>query len=327
MNLYGVQPEFGKFSRAGTAITIQPDSVLLNEVLAAQLRVKAGDAVLFRLREPTVFSSEAPLSSRSGNSVALRLRVQGILTPAQYGDFSPVAAAAAPRNAFMRLDQLQQAAGLEHRANLVLEAGTTDLPKDFSAVHRKLREWLVRLGLRSPGWLAATAVREASPATGAAVLDDFFWESWSAADAGLDFQVQEQPPVVELRSTRVFLDPAVVRRVTRYDGSVVGAGPVSIAFGKEVFLLTYLANLLRAGTNATPYSMVTAVGPPYTPAGMGDDEIVVNSGWRRTWGCVPATWCRWRISCRTRGRILWKRQTGFACARLCRSPASMPTGR
>ena len=30
-------------------------------------------------------------------------------------------------------------------------------------------------------------------------------------------------------------------------------------------MLTFLANLLTQGTNATPYSMVTAAGPPYTP--------------------------------------------------------------
>ncbi len=40
--------------------------------------------------------------------------------------------------------------------------------------------------------------------------------------------------------------------------------------------MTYLANLLCAGSNATPYSMVTAAGPPWTPADMRDDEILVS---------------------------------------------------
>jgi ABC-type antimicrobial peptide transport system permease subunit len=41
-------------------------------------------------------------------------------------------------------------------------------------------------------------------------------------------------------------------------------------------VLTYLGNLFRVGTNTTPYSMITAAGPPYTPADMKDDEIVLT---------------------------------------------------
>src|SRR5439155_4926245 len=41
-------------------------------------------------------------------------------------------------------------------------------------------------------------------------------------------------------------------------------------------ILTYLANLLRAGTNTTPYSMVTAAGAPWTPTDLREDEIVVS---------------------------------------------------
>jgi len=41
-------------------------------------------------------------------------------------------------------------------------------------------------------------------------------------------------------------------------------------------ILTYLVNQFRAGDRTTPYSMVAAVGPPYTTADMGEDEILVN---------------------------------------------------
>ena len=41
-------------------------------------------------------------------------------------------------------------------------------------------------------------------------------------------------------------------------------------------VLTYLANLIRAGDRATPYSMVTAADGPFVPADMRDDEILVN---------------------------------------------------
>jgi putative ABC transport system permease protein len=41
-------------------------------------------------------------------------------------------------------------------------------------------------------------------------------------------------------------------------------------------VLTYLANLIRVGDRATPYSMVTAAGAPYAVPGMNDDEMLVN---------------------------------------------------
>ena len=73
---------------------------------------------LLRFRKPALFSSEEPLSPQSRNSVALRLKVQGILSAAQFGGFSPVAGMTPARNAFMRLDELQQAAAnLYGRAN------------------------------------------------------------------------------------------------------------------------------------------------------------------------------------------------------------------
>jgi ABC-type antimicrobial peptide transport system permease subunit len=41
-------------------------------------------------------------------------------------------------------------------------------------------------------------------------------------------------------------------------------------------ILTYLVNAIGVGDRLVPYSMVMAAGPPWTPADMKDDEIVVN---------------------------------------------------
>jgi ABC-type lipoprotein release transport system permease subunit len=264
VNLYGVQPAFWEFSEAETNITIEPNSVLLNQPLAAQLGVNPGDTVLLRFRKPILFSSEEPLSPQSRNSVALQLKVQRILTPAQFGDFSPVAGMTPPRNAFMRLDKLQGVAALNGHVNFALKAGiTASLFKSFPKARFMLRGWIAKLGFRPPNWLESRSLRTPSPEYGAAMLNVMLQHHWSAADAGLDFEIVEQQRVVELRSRRVFLDPPVVRHVTH---------DIRIA----ELLLTYLANLLRAGTNATPYSMITAAGPPYTPADMRDDEILVT---------------------------------------------------
>jgi ABC-type antimicrobial peptide transport system permease subunit len=66
-----------------------------------------------------------------------------------------------------------------------------------------------------------------------------------------------------LDSRRVFLDPPI-------------AAAALAAEANAQSVLTYLANLIADGTNATPYSMVTAAGAPWTPAGLRDDEIVIN---------------------------------------------------
>jgi putative ABC transport system permease protein len=84
---------------------------------------------------------------------------------------------------------------------------------------------------------------------------------WQIEDFQLDLTTTNGE--VALSTDRVFLDEPVARAAL---ATTSNARPV----------LTYLVNLLRAGTNATPYSMVTAAGAPLTPADLRDDEIVVN---------------------------------------------------
>ncbi len=121
--------------------------------------------------------------------------------------------------------------------------------------------------------------------------------AWLPQDAGLSIRDVEQPssatggqdlpPWVELNSGRVFLEPSVVAaalmpRTTlltnRY--AFQSDAPSDVAFARFVTngvrVLTYLANLIRAGDRATPYSMVTAADGPFVPADMRDDEVLVN---------------------------------------------------
>jgi ABC-type antimicrobial peptide transport system permease subunit len=83
--------------------------------------------------------------------------------------------------------------------------------------------------------------------------------------------------LLELRSARIFLDPAVERAARAVDPE---ARP----------LLTYIANLITAGTNATPYSMVTAAGPPWTPPDLANDEIVLNQWLADDLQAAPGDW-------------------------------------
>ncbi|MBN2505279.1 MAG: ABC transporter permease [Verrucomicrobia bacterium] len=96
---------------------------------------------------------------------------------------------------------------------------------------------------------------------------------------------------VTLQTRRVFLDDRVARAaitpapqtgfaetavVLRLRSDDEGDFRRVSAVTNGVPLLTYLANLIRAGERATPYSMVTATTAPYVPPDLRDDEIVVN---------------------------------------------------
>jgi len=91
---------------------------------------------------------------------------------------------------------------------------------------------------------------------------------WTLADA--DLELRNIADGLELRTARVFLDPAMAEAA----GTLVpGATGV----------LTYLVNELRSGDRATPYSMVTATEIP----GLGRDEIVINSWMAEDLGAIP----------------------------------------
>ena len=83
---------------------------------------------------------------------------------------------------------------------------------------------------------------------------------WTLADAGLEVRDNE------LRTDRVFLDPAVSRTLAP-DGT--GA-------------LTYFANEFRLGEKTTPYSFITASGKDQK-----DDEITINSWLADDLGAKP----------------------------------------
>jgi hypothetical protein len=128
-------------------------------------------------------------------------------------------------------------------------------------------------------------------------LEAGLMRAWLPEYAGLSVHAIEQPqtaagdesirPWIEVASSRIFLEPPVVAaalkpRTARLTDrpafvndtadNVASCQFVTNGFG----VLTYLANLIRAGDRATPYSMVSAVGGPFLPAGMHDDEILVN---------------------------------------------------
>jgi ABC-type antimicrobial peptide transport system permease subunit len=156
-----------------------------------------------------------------------------------------------------------------------------------------------------PSSLAARAARSLTPKPERPIpeklalpwLNTKLARAWLLEDAGLSVRAVEQPqsatggkyirPFIEVTSSRIFLEPSVVAAALKPRTILLtnreafqSDGPSDVAFGQFVTngvrVLTYLANLIRAGDRATPYSMVAAAGGAFVPPDMRDDEILVN---------------------------------------------------
>ncbi len=269
--------------------SIPNGSVVLNEPLAAQLHAKVGDEVILRLHKPTALSRDVPITPQSDHTVALRLKVHGIATPPYLGNFSLHAGPSPPLNAFLLINNLAPAVGLPDRANLIL-AGDFHTHQNADS---KWKQWWHRVEPYLPGYKPVMRLVNST----AVPLKDWRME-WRPRIGDLSYELRSlsNQSMLELRSDRIFLEPAVAAAVFSpqtnrfarepvpwWAASWIHPGPLQTNFINTVQLptlgrplLTYLVNQLRAGTNSTPYSMVTAAGAPWTPADLRDDEIVVN---------------------------------------------------
>jgi putative ABC transport system permease protein len=253
VQVYGVPQEFWRLAPQPVPIPLDEDSVALNAALARHLDARVGDALVLRIHKPSALSQDAVISPRDGASVALRVRVSRILSPSEWGDFSPQAGSLPPLNLFIEHSRLARAAGLEGRANLALLG-----PLKESAAGENPDAWVAR------GFTLADAELEVRSV---------------AARRGTNAPTAPVAPV-ELATRRIFLDPVVTRALET---------PVQ-GLPRPVPVLTYLANAIAIGDRSAPYSMVTAAGPPYTPDGMADDEILLNAWLADDLAVRPGDW-------------------------------------
>lgn len=249
---------FWDYAPNGQPRSIAPGMVLLNEALQQRLGVKEGDSVLFRLHKPSALSREAPITPRSESTATLRLRVAGSVSVANFGNFGPTSSQSSPLNAFVSQDELQSATDLAGRLNFMLAPMALAENHAGSGFWPRLRSWLSVFRMNE--WLNRQASLPADQTV--ALAQEAFRRSWSLEDSEHGLFVSTNRSNIELRTKRVFLDEPVAT--------------AALAAGNAQPILTYLVNLLSAGTKATPYSMVTAAGAPWTPADLRDDEIIVS---------------------------------------------------
>ncbi len=288
--------------------------VWLNETLAAQLSANRGDEVVIRIHKPSALSRDAVISPRDETSVAMRLTVGGVVPGSYGGNLSLLAGQTSPLNAFVSLPGLADAAGLAGRANLVL-AQTPGYVGDTNSIRSKATGWMFRHEwYRYPlGRVFIPRAPEVPASLATTFLNESLARTWTLADAELSVRAvapdpkltggEPAPAFAELTTRRIFLEPAVVTAALTNattsggPGSTPAVDPVSAAAGQSkgagatapspVPILTYLVNTLSHGDELAPYSMVTAAGAPYTPAGLRDDEIVVNEWLAKDLGVKP----------------------------------------
>lgn len=218
VQVVGVTNDFWKLAPKEQGFLIPPDGALINRALATQLRANVGDSVLLRIQKPSQLSQDAPLAKAEDHTVAMRVNVEKILSDDEFGRFGLQASQIPPFTAFVDRAILQQRAGATNKNNLLLMGG----------IHER------------------------------AQLNETIQKVWSPADAELEFRTTPGSRQIELRSSRVFIDPAVAEAALKASPN---AQPV----------LTYFVNQLKLGEKATPYSMVTAMG-----TNLGPDEIIVS---------------------------------------------------
>lgn len=177
VRVLGVDRRFWEFAnvpsaaaaKSGAAPAIGPGQVAINERLAAQLGVTAGQEIVLRLAKPSLLPMDSVLAGQKDTSVAFRVRVVAVISPGQLGDFGLDSRSLVPFNAFVPLDWLGEKIALPGQANMLLaeDSGAT---ADAGTADRRLRD------------------------------------KWTLADAQLN--VASLPSgQVELRSSRVFVDP------------------------------------------------------------------------------------------------------------------------
>ena len=229
IQVVGVDARFGEMGGAREFYArINPGEVIVNFALADRLGIHENDEILLRMQKPDVMPKDAPLSLDSDYSIARRFAVKAIAGDAEFGRFNLLSDQLAPHAVFVFLPFLAREMDFEHRANALLVAGREDIPLDLQEVTEALDE------------------------------------VWTLGDAGLELADIPEKKIVELKSKRIFLEPAVI--------------DASMRVSEETQpILTYFVNEFRKNHLATPYSFVAAPGAPVVPPSLEDDEIIINT--------------------------------------------------
>ena len=141
VNLFGVRPDFWSFAPSPMSpIALDRDALAINRELARRLDLEVGDSLVIRLRQPSLLSSDAPLSGASDGIITLRGTIKKILADSEMGRFSLAASQIPQPGIFLPLDHLARAIEQPDRANLLLDRSDALTPEAL-AEHMTLADY------------------------------------------------------------------------------------------------------------------------------------------------------------------------------------------
>ncbi len=269
VNIHGVDEGFlglfdqllapRKIRATGNSPTVSPPGnrrVLLNETLAREIGIGAGDALLLRFQTDTLVPSESVMGRKEDNVRTLRLEVADVVPDRGLGRFGLSPSQQLPSNVFVSLKTLQRALDQQGRVNAILTAGgmLSDVTADADT---------------QPPEMIAVPPQDLNQLLHVALELDDLGLAVAASDDG----------AISLTTDRIVLETATA---TAAEGAARAAG---VSF---VPVLTYLANRTALGERSFPYSTVTALGGGDQALGalrlvnggpaprLGGDEILLN---------------------------------------------------
>ncbi|MDB6135026.1 MAG: FtsX-like permease family protein [Verrucomicrobiales bacterium] len=124
VNVFGVRDDFWTLGQSGGAPKMD-GGLVINHPLAKALALggsTAGAEVIVRFEKPSLISRDAPLSGESDLTVTLRAPVREVRADEALGAFSLKAQQEPPLNVYLPLSQLQSAADVPGKANLLLSS-------------------------------------------------------------------------------------------------------------------------------------------------------------------------------------------------------------
>ena len=248
----------------------QVQTVHLNERLAAQLSLKAGDELSLYVEKPSAFSKDAPLSGEENALVTIKARVARVVGDADFGRFALTASQVPPLTIFVPLAELQGKVGIGEKVNVVLDSRIFELLNDE---HRNVGQLPIPSFMRNA--LRLHRRTDSKSEIGGVQLSD---GRWVYTPEGREFQLREsdmKPPDstgkhlpdfglqvkslsnggASIESPSVFLDSAFIaatrmneRTVKRKSGfdwdDTISAPPPGLDS------LTYFVTEIRAGDAA-----------------------------------------------------------------------------
>ncbi|KAB2642730.1 MAG: FtsX-like permease family protein [Verrucomicrobia bacterium] len=329
VQIVGVDDAFWKLSPSANAVPLTANEIALNERLAAQLGVKVGDEIRLRMEKPSAISKDAPLSGAEDAGVTITARVARVVGDADFGRFALASGQVPPHTAFVPLVALQEKLGVGEKVNMLLSLPPASLVGEVERKRFRRAGAISKLtfGLVSPDVSISFGPQTPIGPEGlySGFESDFrgkvLWRSVSAGE-GRFYPKQDG---IEIRSPRVFLDPAVVSAARESETSDRRETYIQMQLSKEdsedlqseyipisvtlmnvaipgskpprgLDSLTYFVNELRAGdgsdakANATPYSMVTAIDAAasgFVNPTLADGEIQITRWLADDLGVAP----------------------------------------